>query len=373
MSLKVLIIIATNNIGGPGKGIFQLINHSDSEEVEFYLANFIQKDQATFEFMEECQRQGVKLHLIKQHSRFDFSMVKQVANLIQSNKCDLIQTHGYKGHIIGYLLRKKFGIKWITVAHGWTNENIKIKLYTFIEKLLIRRSDYAITVSPTLYDTVGKIRGIQKPTSLILNAIVDVKLPSQDELDKVRNKYQLGKSLVLGVLGRFSEEKGQSFVIKAVAEIKKYHSDVKLLLLGEGVDEDKLRLLVERYELQSNVLFCGYQSNVNAYLGVVDFVLVPSLSEGIPNIVLESLYLHKAVIATNVGGIPEIIADKKNGWLIQAGSEKQISDKVLELLDSDEEVEKVKKNARASLFPKFSIENRVESFLHVYKKTCGHV
>lgn len=371
MKLRILIIIATNNIGGPGKGIFQLINHSDKNKVEFLLANFIQKDQCTFEFLEESERQGIKTHLIRQNSRLDFSMVRQVADLIKSKKCDLIQTHGYKGHIIGFLLRRKYGVKWITVAHGWTNENFRIRVYTFIEKIFIRLSDYAIAVSPKLYETVSKLRGIKKPTDLILNAITDIDPPLEEDLEKIRQKYHLGECKLLGVFGRFSNEKGQAFAIKALRIVKRQYKDVKLLLLGEGVDELKLKALVEDQCVQDDVIFCGYQSNISTYLKLVDFVIVPSLSEGIPNIILESLYLNKPVICTNVGGIPDIVKDNYNGCLVEPGSENEISSKILELMDNTERVDSIICNARASLYPKFSVKNRVQLFLNVYKKTCG--
>lgn len=364
MKLRVLIIIATNNIGGPGKGIFQLINESDRDKVEFTLVNFIQKGQKTFEFMEESKRQGIKLHLITQNSRFDASMIKQASNVFEIEKCNLIQTHGYKGHIIGYLLRKKFNVKWITVSHGWTSENFRIKIYSFIEKVFIKLSDHSIVVSPLLYKSIGNMRGLKKPTTLILNAINDKQLVCESNDFRVTRK--LDDHFLIGVFGRLSSEKGQEYAIRAISLLKNRLPNIKLLLFGEGPDESSLKDFALSLGVETHVLFCGYMQNINEYIQMVDCILVPSLSEGIPNIILESLVNEKLVIATNVGGIPEIITDNYNGLLVEAGNESMIAAAISSCVENHSKVQRLVSNAKNSLFPKFSINNRVNSFLEVY-------
>ena len=141
---------------------------------------------------------------------------------------------------------------------------------------------------------------------------------------------------------------------------------VKLILLGEGVDEEYLRLHAKKLSLQDNVLFCGYQSNIDVYINLVDFIIVPSLSEGIPNIVLEGMAMNKPVISTNVGGIPEIIQHGQNGWLVEPGKPEQISSMLIELLNSKEKVKKITDVAQDSLFPKFSVETRINKFIEIY-------
>jgi len=363
MKHKVLILIATFNIGGPGKGIFQLIKNSDKDKVEFVLVNFLTKSVIKSEFLEEAKKYNVLTKVVKQKTRYDLSMIKQVYKIYSENNCTLIQTHGYKAHIIALALKLLYKVKWISFAHGWTSENIRVKIYNSIEKLLIRFPDVAVAVSPKLFSVLKKIRK-HKKTELILNAITVPPISDLVEENKIKKKLGLEGAVVLGIFGRLSSEKGQVYAISALAKLS--NCKVKLILLGEGVDEEYLRLHAKKLSLQDNVLFCGYQSNIDVYINLVDFIIVPSLSEGIPNIVLEGMAMNKPVISTNVGGIPEIIQHGQNGWLVEPGKPEQISSMLIELLNSKEKVKKITDVAQDSLFPKFSVETRINKFIEIY-------
>lgn len=365
MKHKVLIIIATYNIGGPGKGIFQLIKQTDTDLTEFVLVNFLKTTDKTSEFIQEAKKQGIPIQIIRQKSRFDISMIQQAHHLYIKEGCDIIQTHGYKGHIIAIIMKLFYKVKWVSVAHGWTSENIRIKIYNSIERFLIRFSDVAIAVSPKLFLELKKYR-VNKNTKLILNAVTSPPEPNHIQEEKIKKKFALKPSIVLGIFGRLSKEKGQTYAITALNELKKTKNNVKLVLLGEGIDEVDLKLQAKNLGLQDDVIFCGYQSNVGDYINMVDFVIVPSLSEGIPNIVLEALAMNKPVIGTNVGGIPEIIGHGKNGWLVEPAEPLQISNMLEKLLSSEEEVLNVTCAANESLFPKFSVETRVNKFIEAY-------
>ena len=369
MTPKVLIIIATNNLSGPGKGLMQFIQLAVKNGFEYVLSNFIQKNQTTFEFMEVANEKKLNFQLLPQRIWLDPSLIVKAYRLFRKENCNIIQTHGYKGHIIGFVLSKMFGIKWIGMVHGWTRENMKVRLYNKIETFLLKYPDVVITVSPKLNQTISKVRGKDKATEMILNAVDESELLSSIGGEKIRRNLGIADNTVLlGVFGRLSPEKGQHIMLQAFAKIAEKHSNIFLLIVGDGQERNNLEALATENNIKDKVIFAGYQRYMRDYYEATDIVVLPSLSEGLPNVVLEAMCLGKPVVSTDVGGVREIIESGKNGWIVEPNNVEQLARKVSEVLSNRDELNRVAASVKESIFPKFSPELRADKILAVYDK-----
>ena len=124
MKPKVLIIYASSTLSGPGKGLLQFVRHASA--LDYVLASFIQAAGVDTEFTEVAKSRGANYTPIIQKGMLDLSLIRQVRKICNTSEINIIQTHGYKGHVIAFVLSKILGVKWVAWAHGWTNENAKV-------------------------------------------------------------------------------------------------------------------------------------------------------------------------------------------------------------------------------------------------------
>ena len=125
---RVLIIISTSTIGGPGKGLLQFLKYADRDRFYYLLCSIDIKNRPKGEFISQAVSKGLNIELLHQHFKFDPSLIWQARDIIEKNEINIIQTHGYKECVLGFFLKKISNRPWIGFAHGYTNENIKVRL-----------------------------------------------------------------------------------------------------------------------------------------------------------------------------------------------------------------------------------------------------
>lgn len=371
MKPKILILIDTGIIGGPGKGLFQLLRHAHNK-VEYLLTNFSYPPPMSSQFNDFATTHGFHIHLLRSRFRCDPGPVLECIRLVKEGGFTLVQSHGYKTHIMAWLIAKATGIPWIAFAHGWTTENWKVRLYHKLDRLFLRWCDRAVAVSPKLFDTISSLRGTHCKTTLILNAVDQDEIPRGCVSPSVRERLSISASAkVLGCFGRLSSEKGQAFLIKAFRKFQEKHPDSALILTGDGPDRGSLETLIANLGLTTKVHLCGYQPGMRDFYEAIDLLVLPSLSEGLPNVALEAMALEKPVLATDVGAVAEIITHGENGWMVQAGDETLLANSLLEIFSSPSLVTRIGKVAKASLHPKFSAQGRANAIVALYKEVLG--
>lgn len=364
--INVLVFFATNNIGGPGKGLFQLIKNSDANDVRFTVCNFRHPRQRTFEFLDAARDKGVDIQLITQRFALDPLMIRDALRIAREREFDVVQSHGYKTHILAWIVSKKLGIPWVALSHGWTSENIKIRFYNSLERFFLRLPDSAIGVSTALYDELTDIRKAGR-SLLVLNAIEDNHVAPDIDRAFVRKELGVaGDEFLIGVVGRLSHEKGQDQFIEVMRRTKA-NSKIKAVILGEGHALDNLVNQVREAELQDNIQFIGYQEETSQFFGAMDLCVLPSRNEGLPNVVLEAQLAGVPVVAFDVGGVCEVIDDTNTGWLISAGNVEKMAERIAQLSADPTSLARVAKCALAALFPKFSVSRRCEQFEMEYR------
>ena len=226
-----------------------------------------------------------------------------------------------------------------------------------------------ITVSPLLFDVIKKRRGIKKDTSLVLNAVDKNEIAGGNGSLNIAEKLNISSDdFVIGVIGRLSKEKGQEFLLEAISLCKHECPDLKLLVVGDGPDREILSALSIKLNLENNVIFCGHQKDMKSFYKIINLLVLPSLSEGLPNVVLEAMSMGVPVLSTKVGGVGEIITDRENGWLVKPGDSKELANKIQNLYLNRNTLADYGKVAENSLEPKFCPKRRAEKILDTYFK-----
>lgn len=371
-SARVMIIIATDPIGGPGKGLLQFLKYAPRDEFQYVLCNFRFKNRPLGEFCQEAMRHGINLKLLHQRAVIDPTLVFQVLKLIKENRINILQTHGYKGNILGYLVSRLHPVPWVAFAHGYTSDNAKIRMYNRLDKMVLRKADRVVVVSKSLKALLEDSHVPGDIISVIHNAIDEDGFLSDATPDQIKGRHDIkNHQKIIGVVGRLNPEKGQMVFLRGFQEVVRAFPETRALIIGDGQDMGLLKEFCKLHRLESNVVFTGYQSDISAYYRVLDIFVLPSLSEGLPNAVLEAMSFGIPVICTSVGGVPEVI-DGDNGILVPANDHQALAGKMIELLVSEGKRVNLGKKGRESLFPAFDPLIRATRFLGLYTELLSH-
>lgn len=179
---------------------------------------------------------------------------------------------------------------------------------------------------------------------------------------KIKKKFNDRADLV-GYIGRLSEEKGTLNFVKAIPEISIENSDLRFLIVGEGSLRNEIGRYLEEKNLNDKVKLTGWapHDKIPNYLNELKLLVLPSYTEGLPNIMLEAMACGTPVLATPVGAIPDIIKDGKNGFIMENNSSERIAKNVIRALNYPN-LDKIVKNARELAEKKFTYEVAVERY-----------
>jgi glycosyltransferase involved in cell wall biosynthesis len=364
----VLMVIDTAFTGGPGKGLLQLLRLSNRSQFTYTLITFSYRKPRSEQFIEEAQAQGANLIIVPHKHRLDPTPILKVLSLVKKQKVDIIQTHGYKGHVIAAAIKKITSISWLAFEHGLTFDSLRMKLYNRINYALLRRADVAIGVSQRIVDTLTTLRA-NSPTYLVRNAVETSENHSKKDGTLLRQELGLpDDTLLLGVIGRLSHEKGQKVLFRALQLIPLENTKrVHFLLVGEGPDLEILEGLRASSQWKNNVHFLGYRKDITYLMSAIDALVLPSLSEGLPNVVLEAMASGKAVVGTRVGEVPYLIDDQLTGWLVEPNNEMMLCNALMELIASDKEaLTVIGERGRTKVKNSFSAQARVSRIVEIY-------
>lgn len=278
---------------------------------------------------------------------------------------DYIHSHwivpqGFVGAILSFLFTKKKHISTIHAADVFLLK--KVFLHKYLLKFIIKNTLHFFVVSSYVHMTVLKmlleedVEDFMAKSSILPMGIdrkkFDLKMPVND----IRQRYNIGDDFLLLFIGRLSDKKGIEYLIHAMSAIIEYCDDVHLIICGDGPKKEYLIRVVHALELETNISFLGFieETEKIELLSLADVVIVPSIvlddgeTEGMPVVILEGMAAGRAIIASNVSGVSDVIQDGVNGILVQEKCPDQISDGVIRLIKDPVLKKELGNNAKES-------------------------
>jgi glycosyltransferase involved in cell wall biosynthesis len=189
-------------------------------------------------------------------------------------------------------------------------------------------------------------------------------------LDSLRRDYHLPSGVpVVGSVTRFYPVKGTSFLLDAFARILRTMPESYLLLVGDGPERATLEAQARSLGIQGRVIFAGFREDIEEHLRLFNVAVLPSLREGLPLAGIEALSAGVPLVASRVGGLPELVADGRTGLLVEAGDAAAIADAVLRILQ-DPELEKYLRTQSLIEARRFSMETFVTRMERTYREAA---
>ena len=355
--------VIANQGGGPDKTIMRCNRYIDRNRFNMFAAYIHPKnDNHYLTYKSVAQKEGIKFFDIPESSSFNLFTVYKLLSICKRNKISIWHSHDYKTDIIGVVISFFYPIKLITTIHGFTCENFKTKIYAYLNKKAYRFFDKIICVNKYLKASVLKDNIKSDKIHYISNAI-DI---NDYKLNNLSNKY-FHKTINIGIVSRLSKEKGLQRALRLFHLLLKNNPNLRLHIVGDGPEKNNLLALANELKINQSITWHGWQTNTSNYIKFCDVSLTTSFREGLPNSVLESM-LHKVpVISTNVGGIPDLITDSKNGILLNNSDNVATwADKVAPVLSNTNHLKIFGLNARDCVINHYSFVHRTKLIESVY-------
>jgi len=319
---NIMHLIASNFFGGPEKQIVEHLKILDKEKFSGIVASF--QEGESNEVLERASMDGLKTCAVPTTGVLDFKAFMGLNQIIRQNEISLLCTHGYKSCVMGWLVARKNHIPVIAFSRGYTSENLKVKFYEWLEQRVLRRADGIVAVSKGQEQKLRNLGIVGKQNWVVHNAVKITAGPlevSISEKNEIFAEFGLPSDALLAVTaGRLSPEKGHRYLVDAIAKCQSNNNNIFYLFCGEGPCMEKLKAQSQHLGVFNNCRFVGFRRDLQKIFKVMDFFVLPSLTEGLPNVVLESFAYAKPVVVTEVGGVPELVEDGVNGLLVSAQS-----------------------------------------------------
>lgn len=304
-------------VDGPGRTILDTAAMVDAQRYRIVVGAFSGTTHGEHAYLTEARRRELPTYAIGESRALDPDVLRQILSWCRDNAIDIIHTHDFRSDLYGLVAAKRLGIPVVSTCHGWIANDLKGRIYTQVDKLLLRFFDRIIVVSARMQAHLQR-RGIAaRRIATVQNALV-VENYRPDRADRsVREALGIpARHRLVGNIGRLSPEKCQDLFLRAAADIVRGDPDVSFVLIGIGPEEARLRALAQELGIADHVIFAGYRSDMQRVYNSLDLVVQSSSTEGMPNVVLEALLMRVPVVATDVGGTDEIVTDGQTGRLI---------------------------------------------------------
>lgn len=314
-------------VTGPARNVIAFAPHADIHVATFERIRAAAAHTAgVYAFASACRSAGINVTVIPERFAFDPAVLRRVDSLIEDIAPQIVQTHNLKSHFLMALVRRR--CPWIAFHHGYTATDAKMLAYNQIDRWSLPRADRVLTTCHAFVADLTR-RGVDRSRIGVLHNAVRV-----PRLVNRRHLYGAAdpRGIVLSV-GRLSREKGHDTLVDACARLNESGDAVLLHLVGAGPERARLARMAVRDP--PSVRLHGHVVDVQPFYQECDVFVLPSRSEGSPNALLEAMASACPIVATAVGGVPEIVEDGRTALLVPPDNPAALASAVRRLLHDD--------------------------------------
>lgn len=298
-------------------------------------------------FLDYARQHGLQPINWKTYGKLDPLTVIRLAKLARQTGSVCIHTHLSTASLLGSMASRLAKIRSVAHVHGLNSA------------FSYRFSDKIIAVSEAVKRHLSA-QGLEKNVKVVYNGVdTDYFQPMDMELARVQSGLDPA-AIIFGVFGRLSAEKGQTIAIDALKKVCSDGKVVKLLIVGDGLELPKLQELAAEHKLTQNVLFLPFMHDIRPFLAACDAVLVPSLKEGFGLSAVNAMAMGKPVIASDVGGLPEVVLDRQMGILFEPNVSEKLANAMQEIIDSPDIGVEMGKIGRLRAAEMFNMDNQMK-------------
>jgi glycosyltransferase involved in cell wall biosynthesis len=301
-----------------------------------------------------------------------WAAMREITGHLDRVGADVLCCHGYKANLVGRLAARRRKIPVIAVARGWTAENFKVRLYERLDRFHLRWMDHVVCVSEAQAAKVRRAGVRPERMSVIYNAIDPSRFAEADKRyrAKLLRHFRQPRTRIIGAAGRLSSEKGFEILVAAAERVLRTHPSAGFILFGEGPERARLQQQINAAGLTHTFILCGFRADLDRFLPHFDLLVLPSYTEGLPNVVLEAFAAGVPVVGTAVGGTTEVIEEGVSGHLVPPGDADVMAERIDALLGGADKLPEMGRRGRRRVQEKFGFTTQARLYHELFEKLC---
>jgi glycosyltransferase involved in cell wall biosynthesis/peptidoglycan/xylan/chitin deacetylase (PgdA/CDA1 family) len=323
--------------------------------------------------VEEIRRRGTEVFVFQKRFRFDASILLKLKRLIQQEKVDLVHTHLFTADAWGRLAAVWAGVPaMVRSAH---NSDIwKRWSHRIVDSMLLRRTCKIIAVSDSVKEYLKSLENVpEEKIVTVTNGINTKRFEKPVDTDAIKESLGIRRTdRVIGIMGRLEAVKGHHVFLEAAQQLTLKHDALRFLIVGDGPLRAELKEKVDHSNLREKVIFTGLRRDIPDLMKILDCLVLPSTREGLPIVLLEAMAAGVPIVATTVGGIPEVISNDVHGKLIAPNDSSALVTAVDWILNHPEQAQEMVGRARARVASDYSVARTARQIEAVYEEVLGH-
>jgi glycosyltransferase involved in cell wall biosynthesis len=305
----------------------------------------------------------------------DRTVIERLRRMERELTPDVVQSHAVKSHFLVRASGLHKRLPWVAFHHGYTWPDLRMRLYNQIDRWSLLGALRVVTVSQPFRTELIE-RGVSPERIEVIHNAIDpqwgVRIINPERSGRLRESLGIrADKRVILIVGRLSREKDHTSLLDVVCSLR---SAVRrragllphLLVVGDGPERARLERKIRTLNMTEDVTLVGQVPTAEPYYGIADVAVLASLSEGSPNALLEAMAAHVPIVATAVGGIPEIVSHRDSALLVRPTDREDMANAIAELLTDPSVGRKLADRAREIVLSRFNPELRAKRLLQIY-------
>jgi len=364
MRAKVLQLISSTGYYGAENVVIELAKNLPAFGYQPIIGVFYNSRNVNLEIKTEAQKHNIPVQLFPCDGRFDLKLTKSLQGYVKEQQVEIVHSHGYKSNF--YALFS--GVRTITTCHGWIYSDFINRFYNTLDKIWLRLFNNVVVVSQKLHHEV--LRWLLPPSRVrtINNGIDLGRFNRQFDRAAISQKLGINPDYnIVGTVGRLSPEKGHLFLLQAAKKVIDKFPETIFMIVGDGDSRKFLEQKSAELQISRNILLTGPRGDIPELLSLMDLFVLPSLTEGLPMTLLEAMAARRPIIATKVGGVPQLISNNQTGILIESKNSDSLAEAIIKLLSDKNNAAIMAQNAYQIVVEKYSSRTMVKKYIQVYE------
>ena len=359
----------SSGIYGAERVILTLAQNIDRNRFRFSLLCMRRRDGRSEQLIKTAKKMGIEVFTVDVNRRFDFRAIYTIRQIVNRQNVSVVHSHDFKSDLYCLLASLNRNIRRVATAHGSTRDSIMKKFYLFVtEHIIYRLFHHIVAVSDDLEKYLISLHLPKNSITLIQNGIDFSILDYDPPITPGTPLPFLNGKKVFSVIGRLYPDKGHRYFLEAFETVHRSFSETAALIVGDGPEKENISALIDRYGLTDSVFACGVREDMRTVYANSDYVVIPSLTEGLPYVLLETMASSIPVIATAVGDIPLLVKHNYTGFLVPPKDSGALAEHMIKLISDPLAADQMATNGRHLVEDEFSANSMVKATESLYRK-----
>ena len=380
---KIVRVIARLNMGGPALHVAYLTAGLRERGYDTTLvAGSLARGEDSMAFVADARNvETVRIdELGREISPLrDLMATLQLARLIRRERPDILHTHTAKAGTVGRVAALLAGRHRppiiVHTFHGHVLRGyfgpVRTRFFRLLERWLAARTTALIAVSPQVRDDLVALGVAPRERFVVIRLGIELdERVAGEQNGRVESRRYLGiesERFAVGWIGRMTAVKRTDDILVAFKRLRDERIDAVLCLVGDGPDRPQLERRAHELGVIRDTLFLGYQEDVAPFYAAFDALVLPSSNEGTPVSAIEALAAGRPVVATRVGGVPDVVRDGEDGFLVEPGATGDLADRLAELARDPGLRERMGRAGRERVLPRYAVGRLVDDVDRLYR------